>query len=620
MSSFAQNGAERGGNRGNSGGGGRGGGTSNGNGGGRGGRGRKRPRNNNNKSNGGGGGGPPSQQRAPAAPMAMSNQPPPAPLAKGKNSSDSKFTDVAGISANRRRALAEMRFEYMTEVQAQTLPVCLSGVDTLAKAKTGTGKTLAFLVPALEIIEKQKASARPRDILTLVLSPTRELAAQIETEARKLTKFDPINIICVIGGTNIKTDQKRLAAGAPVDLLVATPGRLIDHLENTPGIAEAFRAMKILIFDEADQLLEMGFKPEIDKILKYVPPKEARQTLLFSATVPKTVQAIAANALRPGFQYVDTVGEEEQTHLHVKQELVVLPLEKQVAGLAAVLHRVTRDEANFKVIVFFTTARVTGFMAQLFTAMGDFGEVLEIHSRKSQSARTKTSEQFRKRNNVVMFTSDVSARGMDYPDVTFVVQVGLTEREQYIHRLGRTARAGKNGGGLLLVAPFEQRTMSQALPDMNLQHVREQDLDFNKSASSVSSALASVKNKPDLELSAQQAYGAWLGFYNGNLRKCGWRQKEELVQVANEYAATTGLDYIPMLEAKTVGKMGMKGVRGLNIGRRDQSQPKHMGGRGFDTARLLAPSLGRRKASRAASHRSRPWFTNWGDLPEDMAL
>ena len=104
-----------------------------------------------------------------------------------------------------------------------------------------------------------RARAR-RDVLTLVLSPTRELAAQIENEARKLTKFDPINLICVIGGTNIKTDQRKLAAGPPVDVLVATPGRLIDHLENTPGVAEAVRALKILIFDEADQLLEMGFK------------------------------------------------------------------------------------------------------------------------------------------------------------------------------------------------------------------------------------------------------------------------------------------------------------------------------------------------------------------------
>ena len=136
-------------------------------------------------------------------------------------------------------------------------------------------------------------------------------------------------------------------------------------------------------------------QPEIDKILRFVPPKEKRQTLLFSATVPKTVQTIAASALRPGFSYVDTVGEEEQTHLHVKQEIVTLPLSQHVAGLAAILHRVTHGEANFKVIVFFTTARVTGFMAQLFTEMGDFGEVLEIHSRKSQSQRTKTSEQVR---------------------------------------------------------------------------------------------------------------------------------------------------------------------------------------------------------------------------------
>ncbi|GMH60491.1 hypothetical protein TrRE_jg4123, partial [Triparma retinervis] len=374
-----------------------------------------------------------------------------------------------------------MRYEYMTEVQAQTLPICLSGVDTLAKAKTGTGKTLAFLIPALEIISQTRQAPRG-SILTLILSPTRELASQIETEAKKLTKYEAINTVCVIGGTNIKTDQRRLNVDR-LDLLIATPGRLIDHLENTPGIAQAVRNIKILIFDEADQLLEMGFKPAIEKIMTFLPRKEQRQTLLFSATVPPVVQGIAASTLRQGYQFVDTVGEEEQTHLHVKQELVTLPLDKQVAGLAAILHRVTRGREKYKVIVFFTTARVTGFMAQLFTAMGDFGEVLEIHSRKSQSVRTKTSERFRKSQNAIMFTSDVSARGMDYPDVTFVVQVGLTEREQYIHRLGRTARAGKDGGGLLLVTDFERATMTKALPDMKLVNLSADDLDFTISSS-----------------------------------------------------------------------------------------------------------------------------------------
>lgn len=483
----------------------------------------------------------------------QSSAPPPAPVAKNQNHSDEKFTSVSGISESCRRALADMRYEYMTQVQAETLPVCLSGVDTLAKAKTGTGKTLAFLIPALEVISRHQNEPRG-SILTLILSPTRELASQIETEAKKLTKYEQINTVCVIGGTNIKTDQRRLNVDR-LDLLIATPGRLIDHLENTPGVAQAVSRIKILIFDEADQLLEMGFKPAIDKILTFVPRKEDRQTLLFSATVPNSVQAIAGNALRKGYKYVDTVGEEEQTHLHVKQEIVTLPLERQVAGLAAILHRVTQGREKYKVIVFFTTARVTGFMAQLFTAMGDFGNVLEIHSRKSQSQRTKTSEQFRKANNAIMFTSDVSARGMDYPDVTFVVQVGLTEREQYIHRLGRTARAGKDGGGLLLVTGFEEYTMKQALPDMNLVTLGENDLDFNHSGPSISRVLSPGGLKGvNLEEPACLAYGAWLGFYNGNKRKCGFRNSEALVSAANEYARSVGLAYVPPLEAKTLDR------------------------------------------------------------------
>eukprot|EP01041_Mallomonas_annulata_P013473 gene13473-28545_t len=343
----------------------------------------------------------------------------PAPKAENVYSSSELFSNLS-IAIETRRAIAEvMKYTHMTPVQAATLPVILQGDDCLAKAKTGTGKTLAFLIPAIEIL-RTKASKTPHGTIPiLILSPTRELAAQIAAEAMVLLSFQQhIKVVCVVGGTNINTDKKSLSG--QVSILVATPGRLIDHLQNTPDFSNKFRNMNMLIMDEADQLLEMGFRPDIERILKMLPPSSLRQTLLFSATISSSVQQIASVALRPGYGYLDTVGEEsEQTHLHVKQEIVVVPLEKIILSLVAILIEKMK-EPNYKIIVFFTTARATGYMAELVSCLGK--EILEIHSRKSQSQRTRTSERFRDGTNMVMFSSDVSARGMDYPDVTFVLQ------------------------------------------------------------------------------------------------------------------------------------------------------------------------------------------------------
>ena len=191
----------------------------------------------------------------------------------------------------------------------------------------------------------------------------------------------------------------------------------------------------------------MGFRPDIERILRLLQPsKNTRQTLLFSATIPEQVNEIANIALRPNWAFVDTVGEEsEQTHQHVQQQLMVSSQESIIRDLFSILDREITSTSPYKIIVFFTTARLVGFMSELFNSVSSqIGyKVLEIHSRKTQKAREKASEAFRKSTNAVMFTSDVTARGMDYPDVTFVLQVGLTDRSQYIHRLGRTARAGK---------------------------------------------------------------------------------------------------------------------------------------------------------------------------------
>jgi ATP-dependent RNA helicase MSS116 len=284
--------------------------------------------------------------------------------------------------------------------------------------------------------------------------------------------------------------------------------------------------------------------------------------LLFSATIPQSVQEIAKNALRPGFQFIDTVGEDtDQTHQHVTQELVVMDLEDQIPSILSVLMR-EMSVPNFKVIVFFTTARLTGYMARLFQEL-QF-HVLEIHSRKSQAQRTKCSDEFRDGKNLILFSSDVSARGMDYPDITFVLQVGLTEREQYIHRLGRTARAGKGGRGMLLLAPFEERSMTRALSDITLIPVSATSLNMPVMKPLIDGALASVSRDEEFHKAAEQAYGAWLGFYNSNLKKCGW-DKPELVVNANTFSRYLGLSEVPFLEKKTVGKMGLKGVPGLRV-------------------------------------------------------
>ena len=474
----------------------------------------------------------------------------------------SSFADLP-ISVQSKRAIREvMQYSKLSIVQEASLPTILNGVDVLVKAKTGTGKTLGFLIPSIELLCKDR-SPKKGAVRCLILSPTRELAQQIATEAGSLLTFHTgMRVVAVVGGTNINQDRRKLSGN--VDVLVATPGRLKDHLENTDEFSQRCREnISCLIFDEADQLLDMGFKPDIEAILKHVPPKDYRQTLLFSATVPSSVQEIAKNALRPGFEFIDTVGEDsEQTHLHVHQELLVTSLEDQTPAILAILRRETQVP-NYKILVFFTTARLTGHMAAIFKNLSV--DVLEIHSRNSQSQRTKTAEIFRDNSNVILFSSDVSARGMDYPDVTFVLQVGLTEREQYIHRLGRTARAGKGGKGMLLLAPFEAKSMKKSLSDIPLQEVSMESVGpIIECRSSVVSSLQNAIDRDEFRKSAEQAYSAWLGFYNSNLKLCGW-DKLKLVENANFYSKCLGCREIPLLEKKTVGKMHLKGVTGLRV-------------------------------------------------------
>ncbi|KAI7747651.1 hypothetical protein M8C21_032544 [Ambrosia artemisiifolia] len=468
--------------------------------------------------------------------------------------SETRF-DQCAVSQMSLKAIKDAGYEKMTVVQEATLPVILKGKDVLAKARTGTGKTVAFLLPSIEVVVKSPAVSRDQKrppIQVLVICPTRELASQAAMEANKLIKYHPsIGVQVVIGGTRLGLEQKRMQA-SPCQILVATPGRLKDHIENTAGFATRLMGVKVLVLDEADHLLDMGFRKDIEKIIAAVPKQ--RQTLLFSATVPPEVRQICHIALKRDHEYINTVREgSEETHTQVQQTHLVAPLDKHFSLLYALLRDHIADDPDYKVLVFCTTAKVTQLVADL---LGELKlNIREIHSRKPQSYRTRVSDEFRRSKGLILVTSDVSARGVDYPDVTLVIQVGIpADKAQYIHRLGRTGRKGKEGQGILLLAPWEQFFLS-TIKDLPIAK-RELPLVDPNTTKKVEKALCNVdmKNK-------ESAYQAWLGYYNSN--KTIAKDKYRLVELANEFSRSMGLDNPPAIPKLVLGKMGLKNIPGL---------------------------------------------------------
>jgi ATP-dependent RNA helicase MSS116 len=468
--------------------------------------------------------------------------------------SDSRF-DQCSVSPLSLKGIKDAGYEKMTIVQEATLPVILKGKDVLAKAKTGTGKTVAFLLPSIEAVVKSPPSDRNqmrKPILVLIICPTRELACQAAAEATKLLKYHPtIGAQVVIGGTNLSVEQKRIQKN-PCQILVATPGRLRDHIDSTAGFPSRLMGVKTLVLDEADHLLDMGFRKDIDKIIAAVPKQ--RQTLMFSATIPDAVHQVCKIALKKDFEFINTVQEgTEETHAKVRQMHLIAPLDKHFSLLYAILKEHIADDVDYKVLVFCTTAMVTRLVAGLLGKLNL--NVREIHSRKPQSYRTRVSDEFRRSKRLILVTSDVSARGVDYPDVSLVVQVGLpSDKQQYIHRLGRTGRKGKEGQGILLLAPWEEFFLDSA-----------KDLPIGKAP--VPSVDPETKKKVDRAISnvemddKERAYQAWLGYYNSN-KKVG-KDKRKLVELANEFSRSMGLDTPPAVAMLVLRKMGLQNAPGL---------------------------------------------------------
>lgn len=462
------------------------------------------------------------------------------------------------------KALSVLGFEFMTPVQKRVLTELSWNEDCLVQAKTGTGKTLAFLLPVLHNLLTNPSPPPRKQTAILVITPTRELAQQIAKTCDSLTSQLPIPLEChiAVGGTARASALSRFRNGAP-SILVATPGRLKDYLSEA-ATARQLSNIQTLILDEADTMLETGFLADIKQILTLIPPKKSGwQGMCFSATVPPKVKDVMNVVLKNGYASLSTIEKNDTpTHERVPQYSVIMPsVADTFTTLASLLQLEIKN--NSKIIVFGVTANMVALTAAAFSRGLTSLPVFEIHSRLNQNARTRTTAQFKEATAGILFASDVVGRGMDFPHVDLVCQLGLPANgDQYVHRVGRTARAGNDGRAIILLTQGESFFMKnnrhlpiQPHPDADAIHAGAAAC-----AQGVAQAMYSID-----EETKQRAYSSFIGFFAGSgLLKPLRLDKAGLVQLANEMAIKAmACPEPPAMDKKVIGKMGLKGVSGF---------------------------------------------------------
>ena len=342
---------------------------------------------------------------------------------------------------------ADMGYAETRPVQTAVIPLALDGRDVVACAETGTGKTLGFVVPILQRLLTEQPpygdDAREPYTRALILAPTRELAAQIEDTIVGLTYHTPCSSVPVYGGVEMGPQERALKAG--VDIVVATPGRLMDHMRHSSG---DFVRVQTLVLDEADRMLDMGFWPDVQRILGSLP--KDRQTLLFSATMPNEIVTLAKEMQRdPHYVQIGRRQGAARTITHAMEEV-------ETRDKADRLARFIRSEADGPVLVFVRTKIGADKVARNLQAKGV--RAAALHADRTQLDRQRAVEGFRSGLHPVLVATDIAARGLDIDGIAVVVNFEVPDtKESYVHRVGRTGRAGSSGRALTLVAPEQRR-------------------------------------------------------------------------------------------------------------------------------------------------------------------
>ncbi|MCX7174277.1 MAG: DEAD/DEAH box helicase [Proteobacteria bacterium] len=379
-----------------------------------------------------------------------------------------QFTDL-GLRAELLRAIADQGYDTPTPIQAQAIPVVLAGRDLMAAAQTGTGKTAGFTLPILQLLSTRPAVSRGKPRV-LILTPTRELAAQVEQSVCTYGKHLPIKSAAIFGGVSMVPQLKALKGG--VDILVATPGRLLDHL----GQRNAdLSGVEIFVLDEADRMLDMGFLPDIRKVIALIPKQ--KQSLLFSATFPEEIRALAAGLLRNP-QTVEVAPRNATVDLITQAVYHVDKAKKR-----DLLQKLIEDHSWHQVLVFTRTKHGANALSEKLDKAGISSAA--IHGNKSQGARTRALADFKSLKLNVLVATDIAARGLDIDQLPHVVNYELPNvPEDYVHRIGRTGRAGSSGEAISLVCvdehallrdierllkqPIEKRLMPGFEPDPSI--------------------------------------------------------------------------------------------------------------------------------------------------------
>ncbi|MDB5561554.1 MAG: box helicase [Hyphomicrobiales bacterium] len=355
-----------------------------------------------------------------------------------------------GLSAKVTDAVAAAGYTKPTVFQALAFPHVLQKRDFIGFAQTGTGKTASFVLPMLTLLENGRARARmPR---TLILEPTRELAAQVHENFEKYGKNHRLSVALLIGGVSFEEQNKKLDRGA--DVLIATPGRMLDQFERGRIL---LNGVDILVIDEADRMLDMGFIPDIERICGLLPAR--RQTLFFSATMPPEIQKLTSRFLRDPIKI--EVARQNSTAETIDQKLVKVSSKPE--DKRAVLRQLIRSETGLtNAIIFCNRKREVATLARSLERHGfDAGA---LHGDMDQKSRTETLDKFRAGNLKLLIASDVAARGLDIPAVSHVFNFDVpTHAEDYIHRIGRTGRAGRSGTAITLVAPSDSKYIDAIL-------------------------------------------------------------------------------------------------------------------------------------------------------------
>ncbi|RMZ76432.1 hypothetical protein DV737_g4801, partial [Chaetothyriales sp. CBS 132003] len=513
--------------------------------------------------------------------------------------------------------ISRMKIHTMTDVQRMTINECLDGSDVIGQAKTGTGKTLAFLMPVVQrmMLDADVTSRwerpTPEDIRALIISPTRELAEQIAVEAEKITAGTRLVVQTAVGGTQ-KSFHLRKMQRQGCHLLVGTPGRVTDLLAD-PQSGVKLDRISAFVLDEADRLLDIGFAPAIEEIQSYMPAKEVRdrQTLMFSATVPRSVVSLVRQTLKPDFKFIRTIDPDEApVHERIPQKKVFLPgLQNQIPAVvelatrAIEAHRQDPEKnAPFKAVVFANSQSEVALLKSVLQNMRDPSQgnkkrglfephplspcqIHELYGKLSQRERNANTDGFRKAKSAILCSSDVAARGMDFPNVSHVIQLGLPKgRDDYIHRIGRTGRAGKSGEGWLFMNEGDERTWDREFgrdlklaPDdslytTSLDMTKGQQLPAN--IARVMQLVESGIRATPYELKAE-AYRSLLSALKQSPAKYRDQDIIDMVNMLTRYG--WGLEKPPTVSSRLVERMGLSRCQGLEV---SDSAPDH--GRGGD--------------------------------------